>query len=166
MNLESLRTALLGEAETEVVRRCAQVDEACERRLAEAQAKAAELIEQARLEGVHAAAKDSLRRRGAANRQARELRLAAQRGLIDELRLRAVETALQLREDSRYAELLERVSRVARSQLGADAEVELDPPGLGGVMARAGTTSVDYTVPTLVDRAIAELDGQLETLWR
>ena len=37
---------------------------------------------------------------------------------------------------------------------------------LGGVVGRAGSTSVDYTLPALVERAIAELDGRLETLWR
>jgi vacuolar-type H+-ATPase subunit E/Vma4 len=166
MNLESLRAALRVETETEAARRRAQVDESGERRLAEAQAKAREVIEQGRLEGAQAGAKESLRRRAAANRRARELRLAAQRGLIDELRLRARQAALQLRKDSRYGELLERVSQAARSQLGADADVEVDPPDLGGVMARAGSTSVDYTLPALVDRAIAELDGQLETLWQ
>jgi vacuolar-type H+-ATPase subunit E/Vma4 len=166
MNLESLRIALRVEAETEVARRRAQVDEACERRLAEAQATAREVTEQGRLEGVQAATRESLRRRAAANRRARELRLAAERALLDELRLRARQAALQLRVDPRYGDLLERVSQVARSQLGADTEVVVDPPDIGGVLARAGSTSVDYTLPALVDRAIAELDGQLETLWR
>ena len=124
MNLESLRTALRVEAETEAAKRRTEVDEACERRLAEAQAKARELTEQGRLEGAHVAARKSLRRRAAANRRARELRLAAQRGLIDELRLRGREAALELRKDPRYEELLERLSQAAKSQLGADAEVE------------------------------------------
>ncbi len=166
MNLDSLRTALRVEAETEAVERLAQVDEACKRRLADAHATARELTKQGRLEGGRVAARNSLRRRAAANRRAREVRLAAQRGLVDDLRLRANEAALELREDARYGGLLERVSQAAKSQLGADAEIEVDPPDLGGVRARVGSTSVDYTLPALVDRAIAELDGQLETLWQ
>ena len=121
---------------------------------------------QGRLEGARLAERNALRRRAAANRRARELRLAAQRGLIEELRLRAGDGALLLRKDPRYGELLDRVVAGSEIQLGADAEVEVDPPDVGGVRARAGSTSVDYTLPALVDRAIAELDGQLETLWR
>lgn len=166
MNLDALRTALRVEAETEAAERLAEVDEACKRRLAEAHARARELSEQGRLEGARLAARNAARRRAAANRRAREVRLAAQQGLIDELRLRACEAALELRADSRYGELLERLSHAARSQLGADAEIEVDLPDVGGVRARAGGTSVDYTLPALVDRVIAELDGELETLWR
>lgn len=166
MNLDSLRTALRVEAETEAAKRLAEVDEACKRRVAEAHAMARELTNQGRLEGARVAARNSLRRRAAANRRARELRLAAQRELIDELRLRANEAALEIRKDPRYEELLERVSQAAKSQLGAEADVRVDPPDLGGVVARAGSTSVDYTLPALVDRAIAQLDGQLETIWQ
>ena len=74
--------------------------------------------------------------------------------------------ALQLKTDRRYPELLERLSQIATAQLGAGAKLEIDPPELGGVVARAGARSVDYTLPSLVDRAIGELDGKLETLWR
>ena len=165
MNLDSLRTALRVEAKTAATQRLAQVDEACERSLAEAHARARKLADQGRLEGARLAERNSLRRRAAANRHARELLLAAQSGLLDDLRLRATDAALELRTDPRYEELLERVSQLARSQLGADAEVEADEE-LGGVVGRAGSTSVDYTLPALVERAIAELDGRLETLWR
>jgi len=166
MNLDALRTALRVEAETEAAERLAEVDEACKRRLAEAQGTARELTELGRLEGTRVAARATARRRAAAHRRAREVRLAAQHGLIDELRTRANEAALGLREDARYRGLLERVSQAARSQLGADAEIEIDPPDLGGVRARAGSASVDYTLPALVDRVIFELDGELETLWQ
>jgi vacuolar-type H+-ATPase subunit E/Vma4 len=166
MNLDSLRIALRVEAETEAAERLAQLDEECERRLAEAQATARELAHQGRQEGASLAKRQSLRRRAAANRHARELRLAAQRGLIDELRLRANQAALELRQDPRYEDLLVRSSKLAKSQLGADAEIEVDPPDLGGITGRAGSMSVDYTLPALVDRALAELDGQVETLWR
>jgi vacuolar-type H+-ATPase subunit E/Vma4 len=165
MNLDSLRTALRVEAETAAAQRLAQVDEACERSLAEAHSRARRLADQGRLEGALLTERNSLRRRAVANRHARELLLAAQSGLLDDLRLRATEAALELRTDPRYEQLLERVSQLARSQLGADAEVEADEE-LGGVVGRAGSTSVDYRLPALVERAIAELDGQLETLWR
>ncbi len=165
MNLDSLRTTLRVEAETAAAQRLAQVDEACERRLAEAHARARKLADEGRLEGARLAERNSLRRRATANRHARELLLAAESELLDDLRLRATKASLELRTDLRYQELLERVSQLARSQLGAGTEVEADAER-GGVVGRAGSTSVDYTLPALVERAIAELDGQLEKLWR
>ena len=73
---------------------------------------------------------------------------------------------LGLRQADGYPALLERLARAARDQLGPDADVEVDPPGLGGVIGRAGRTSVDYTLPALVDRSIAALGDELERLWR
>jgi len=90
----------------------------------------------------------------------------AQRRQVEELQRRSREAILRLHDDSRYPELLDRLVRTARDQLGPDAEVELDPPGLGGVIGRKGRTSVDYTLPALVDRTIASLGDELEVLWR
>ena len=70
----------------------------------------------------------------AAGRRARELRLGAQRGLIDELRRRALEASPQVQADPRYPALLARLSEAARSQLGPGAELDVDPPRLGGVV--------------------------------
>lgn len=166
MNLEPLREALRAQADADAERRRAEVDDECERRVTTAEAEARSLAEQGRREGERAAAQEALRRRALASRRGRELRLEAQRALIDELRLRAHEQALELRADPRYRELLDRLSSTARSQLGPHAELEVDPAGAGGVVGRAGRQSVDYTLPTLVERAIEDLDGTLEALWR
>ena len=165
MNLEPLRATLTAEVEADENRHRAEVDEMCERQLARVRARARALARQSRLEGEQAAAQEARRRLGAASRRARELRLAAQRALIDELRLRAREAALQVRTDPGYQELLDRLSQAARSQLGPEAELELDPPELGGLLARAASRSVDYTLAALVDRAIVDLDGEVEALW-
>lgn len=166
MSLEPLRTALRAETDLEVQRRLAEVDSECARVVADAEAKAHELSKQGRREGEDAAAKEAVRRRATATRRAREIRLQAQRRQVEELQQRSREAVLRLREDSRYPELLERLARAARDQLGPDAEVEADPPGLGGVIGRKGRTSVDYTLPARVDRAIASLGDELESLWR
>jgi vacuolar-type H+-ATPase subunit E/Vma4 len=165
MNLEPLRTALRAEVEADAHRRRTELEAACERRVAEAKAKATALTQQGQLDGAQAAALQAARRRAAANRRARELRLEAQRALLDELRARAREAALRLRTDPRYPELLDRLSRAARSQLGPEAELVVDPPELGGVLGRVGSVSVDYTLPALVNRALDELNGRLEALW-
>lgn len=165
MNLEPLRAALRAETDTEIQARLEAVDAECARTLADAEAQAQELARQGRREGEDAAAKEALRRRARATRRAREMRLQAQRRQVDELQRRSREAILGLRETDEYPALLERLTRAARGQLGPDAEVEVDPPGLGGVIGRAGRTSVDYTLPALVDRTIASLGDELESLW-
>jgi len=166
MSLEPLRNALRAETEADVQRRLAEVEAACACLLADAEAKARELTEQGRREGERAAVQEAVRRRATATRRAREIRLQAQRRQVDEVQRRSREAALRLREDRRYPELLERLAGAAREQLGPNVELEVDPPGLGGVIGRRGNASVDYTLPALVDRAIAGLGDELESLWR
>jgi vacuolar-type H+-ATPase subunit E/Vma4 len=91
--------------------------------------------------------------------------LAAQREVYDEFRRRAREATLTLRDDPAYPALLDRRTASARRELGDRAEIERDPPEVGGVRARDGTRSVDYTLPARADRAIAELGPRLRDLW-
>ena len=166
MNLEPLRAALRAETDIEVQRHLEKIDAECVRVVADAEAKAHELARQGRREGEDAAAKEAMRRRAAATRRAREIRLRAQRRQVEELQRRSREAVLRVREDSRYPELLERLARMARDQLGPGTEVELDPPAFGGVIGRSGRMSVDYTLPALVDRTITSLGDELERLWQ
>lgn len=166
MNLEPLSKALRAQAVGDAGRRRAAVDEECGRRVADAEAQARSLVERGRFEGEKAARQEALRRGAVANRRARELRLGAQRLLLEELRQRALEAALERRADPMYPKLIDRLSRTARVQLGPDAALELDPPAAGGVIGRVDGRSVDYTLPALVERAIEDLGGRLEALWR
>ncbi len=166
MRLDPLRNALLAETEARVGRRLAEVKDECAHTVAEAERQARELAARGRQEGERAAAREALRRRAAATQRAREIRLRAQQHQVEELAQRSREAVLRLREDSRYPGLLERLARVVREQLGPDAELELDPPGRGGVLGRKGAMSVDYTLPALAERAIASLGEELEELWR
>jgi vacuolar-type H+-ATPase subunit E/Vma4 len=166
VSLEPLRQALRAEVDAEVKERLAEVDAECARMLSDAEASAHAVVGQGRREGEDAAAKEAVRRRATATRRAREIRLQAQRRQVDELQRRSHKAILGLREAERYPALLERLARAARDQLGPDAAVDLDPAGVGGVIGRTGTTSVDYTLPALADRAIASLGDELEALWR
>ena len=166
MNLEPLRTTLRAQAEADAGRRRTAADEECGRRIAEAEAGAHSLVEQGRLKGDEEAAREALRRRAGASRRARELQLEVQRSLLEELRLRARNAALGRRADPLYPKLLDQLARAAHVQLGPDAALEIDPPGVGGVVGRAEGRSVDYSLPALVERAIEDLDGRLEALWR
>ncbi len=166
MNLEPLRTELLAEARDEQARQLADVDHTCRLQAARARARWEALTARSRAQGERAAAQEARRRLGAASQRGRELELVAKRALVEELRAQTLAAALDLRDDPRYGPLLERLSQTAEAQLGPGAEIEVDPPGLGGARARAGDVSVDYTLPALVERAIQDLGAELEALWR
>ncbi len=166
MNLAPLRDALLDSVRAESESRRQHESEAAQAALAVARAEAARLVEEGRLAGERAAARGAAQVRAAAARQVRESRLRAERALVDELRSRAGDAIQELRSDPRYDRLLDRLARQARLQLGPEAELVRDPPGVGGLTARAGSRSVDYTLPALLDRTIEELGAGLEELWR
>ena len=166
MNLEPLRTAIRAQAEAEAERRRADAEAERERALAQARAEAAALVERARLEGRRAGVHEGAHRRGAARRRAREELLRARGSLFEELRRHARAEVPALRSDPAYPRLVERLEEAARRQLGADAEIVADRPGTGGVSGSSGRRSVDYTLAALVDRAIDDLKGEVEGLWR
>jgi hypothetical protein len=165
--VEPLRDALLERAHAEAEHVLAAADERAAELLAEAEAHGAALVAQARAEGLAAAALAGAHEQALARRRARTLVLAAQRELYEELRRQARAAVHDLRRDlRRYATLLERLSAAARAQLGEGAELEVDPPGAGGVRAADGPRSVDYTLDALVERCVARLGDGLERLWR
>ncbi len=167
MNLEPLRRALRAETEADAVERRTEVAARCDRIVAQAEAEARRLTRQGRLEGGRIAEREAGRRRASASRRSREIVLAARRRQLESLRRSARGAVVQdVRDDPRYPELLDRLSQAVRAQLGDDAEVTVDPSGLGGVIGRRGSASVDYTLPRLADRVVDGMGEQLETLWR
>jgi hypothetical protein len=70
-----------------------------------------------------------------------------------------------LRDDPGYAALVGALTELARHQLGPAATVSVDKEA-GGVVARAGSRSVDYRLPVVADRCLAALGPELEALWR
>lgn len=166
MNLEPLRRALHTEAQAGAEQRRDEVATACDRIVAAAEARGRRLARQGRLEGGQAAEREAGRRRAAATRRGREIVLTAQRRQLETLRREAREAVQDARLDPRYPRLLERLEQAVRAQLGADAEVDIDPPDVGGVIGRHGSRSVDYTLPRLVDRVVDAMGEDVEELWR
>ncbi len=166
MNLEPLRRALQAETEAETARRRDEVGQRCAAIVAAAESTAHDVVAEGRAEGERAATAEAGRRAAAATRRARELWLGARARQLDALRSEARERVPELRSDERYGALLERLTAAARAQLGDAAELAVDPEGLGGVIGRRGSVSVDYTLPTLVDRVIDDLGTELDELWR
>ena len=166
MNLGPLRNAELAQARAEAEAALADADRRAAVELAAAQERGEELVRRARAEGAAAAAIAGAHDEAQARRTARALVLAAERELYDELCRRADEEVFALRGGDAYRALLEELSAVARRQLGAGARLDVDPDGLGGVRGSSNGRSVDYTLPSVVDRALERLGARTEELWR
>lgn len=166
VDVSPLRAALLAQATADGERLLAEADEEAAAAIARAERETAALVERARAEGRAAAELEAARERRRARREAHAQLLQAQGELYDELRREASAGVLRLRGEPGYPALLERLTAAARAQLGDEVELEIDPPGRGGVVARAGSRSVDYSLPALVDRCLASLGSELERLWR
>jgi len=165
VNVEPLRQAVLALARADAERIAAEAETRAGSMLAEAGAHADELVARARVQAEAAADAEAASERSRARSEARTLVLGARRAVYDELRREAHAGALALRGDPDYPALLDRLAAAAREALGEEAEVVLDPPGLGGVAARAGGRRVDLTLPTLVDRCLNDLGSELAELW-
>jgi vacuolar-type H+-ATPase subunit E/Vma4 len=163
--VEPARVALLAQAEDDADLMLRAADDQAAATLAEADAQGRQLIELARSEGAAAASTEGAYEEARARRRSRTLVLAAQQELYDELRRQAREAARGLRHDPRYPELLDRLSAAAGAQLGEGAQLDVDPPGAGGVRAVSGRRHVDYTLDALADRCLERLGSGLERLW-
>lgn len=166
MNVDRLRASFLAQAAEDAEQAIAAAEADRRTRLAEAQASAEEIVASARAAGEVDARRDAAAATAAARRRARSAALAARLELYEELRRQALAAAPELRAKPSYEELLRRLERAARADLGADALVERDPGGAGGVVARAGSRMVDYSLPALVERCLGALGERVEELWR
>ena len=165
MSLSIVHEALKTDAQAEA----ASLEEAA-RRDAEAllehtRAEAHAALDAAREEGRAIAERDAAHELARRRREVRATVLGAHRALYDETRRRAQEEALALRGSPHYAKLLEKLSERVREQLGADADIDVDPDDRGGVVGRSGDQRVDYTLPSLVERCLALYTAEIVGLW-
>jgi vacuolar-type H+-ATPase subunit E/Vma4 len=115
------------------------------------------MIAEARADGEASAERATAVEHVRARRRARGAVLQARRDVLIRLRRAALEAAMAARSDPAYAALLERLSALAREQLGADARLVVDPPDAGGVVAEADGRRVDYSIGALVDRILDDV---------
>lgn len=159
-----MREALLAEARAAADLAVRQAAERADAQVVQAEAETTALVARARAEGEAAAELEGVAALAQARRRARSLFLQAQREVYDDVRRQAHEAVQELRSTPRYRDLVERLATSAREILGPDAEIERDPPE-GGVVARAGNRSVDYTLPVLVEHCLAAHGAEIERLW-
>jgi len=166
VNLGPLRDDALAQARADAAAALAEADSRAAAALAATRERGDELVRRARADGAAAAAIAGAHDEAQARRTARALVLAAERELYEELCRRADEEVFALRDGDAYRTLLEELSATARRQLGAGARLDVDPDGLGGVRGSSNGRSVDYTLPSIVDRALERLGARTEELWR
>lgn len=164
-DLGAFRDAVLAEAREHARQVREQAGPAADEQLRAARVDAAALVDEAQREGREAAQRQQRHERSEARRENRETVLAARGDAVEQLRYRVLEHLDQARDGAAYDGLLGRLETVARRQLGGRCEVEEDTEA-GGVLATAGGRRVDYRLPTLVERALADLGSELEELWR
>ena len=133
--------------------------------MAKAGAEATATLDDARARGedeARAAAAGELAR---LRREARERVLRTRRDAYDQLVEDAEQAVAGLRHDPEYERLLDALRHRAREQLGdAGVEVEIDPE-VGGLVARAGSHSVDYRLSAVAERALSDLGAQVDPRW-
>lgn len=163
--LEPVRQALLEDANTEAERVRAEARERADTRAADAEHEvAAEVAQVAERQAIASAAhaeQERARARADAHATMLRVREEVRRDLLDAVR----SAAMQLRNDDRYPALLDHLEAMARDQLGAEARVQRDPTGAGGVVAVAGPRRVDYSLPALAERAVREHGDEVASLW-
>ena len=164
--LEPVHRALLEDATTEADRIIAAADGEAARLTADAEAEAAAQIRRAEQRGATSA-------QVRADQTLAEARTDTHREILhvkDDIRRRlhraAGAAALGLGDDARYPDLIDALEELARNQLGRTAQIERDPGGLGGIIAVDGSRRVDYTLPSLAERALESLADEVAPLWR
>jgi vacuolar-type H+-ATPase subunit E/Vma4 len=165
VSLDTASGALLAEARRRAQEILAQAEVEASEQVEPARRQADAVVAAARARGEADGRLESGRDEAAERFAARMTVLAAQRTSYDELRRRARAAVLTLREEADYPELLERLAAAARRDLGDGAQLQIDPPDLGGVLGTAGTRAVDYTLTALADRCIDDLGPRLAALW-
>ena len=165
-SLDALDSALRRSVAQRVESRIARARQDAETRMQRAQAEATAIERRARDEGEAAADAVAARARAALRRESTATVLGAERRALDELRARVRDAVLGLREAPDYPQLLDGLTARARARLGAGADVVRDPDGLGGVIAQHERRRLDYTLPALAERALAELGAATDDLWK
>jgi len=130
-----------------------------------ARAEAAELIARRRAAAERAAQMHERERLAAARSAARARVLHAQHEVLGEVTAGARAAARRLADDPRYAPLRERFAAEARVRLAGPAGVEIIAAAHGGLIARAGSRQLDYSLDAQVDRCLRAMAGELERLW-
>lgn len=164
-NLEPVRLALLADGEARARKIVSEATRVGDELVARAERDADAEVDTARRRNersARASVDQALARaRTDAHRVVLDTQAQNHRHLIEDVR----DAARAMRQDPRYAALVDRLEMLATAQLGSTAVIERDPDTAGGVVAVAGNRRVDYTLTALADRALDTLADEVAQLW-
>jgi vacuolar-type H+-ATPase subunit E/Vma4 len=101
-----------------------------------------------------------------ARAEARSIVLRAQRSVLAGATAEAHAAARRLVSDPRYEPLIKRLTVEAHERLSPAGTVAIVAAPGGGLLARAGSREIDYSLDAQVDRSLETLSGELERLWQ
>ena len=134
--------------------------------LAAARSDALAMVDQRRAAAERLADQERQAGLAEARAEARSIVLRAQQSVLADATAEAYAAARRLVSDPRYEPLIKRLTVEARERLSpAGTVVIVAAPG-GGLLARAGSREIDYSLDAQVDRSLEALSGELERLWR
>ena len=161
--LAPLLSALLSRARRDADAVLAEARADAEAVTARAHERAQALLSEARMKGEADGQAVVRAERARAERSARAIVLAAQRAAYDRSRLAAREAVSALRTEPGYPQIRDALSERAIRSLGEGADVrEVER---GGIVATAGSRSVDLSLDALADDIVDRLGPQVEGVW-
>jgi vacuolar-type H+-ATPase subunit E/Vma4 len=166
VTLEAALAAALADAraEADAIRRLAE--ERTAELLAEARAEAATLVDRRHAEAQRLAERERMERLAEARAEARATILRAQRMVQTGAMTAAHAAARRITSTPGYERLIERLSAEARERLSSVGATEIIAAPGGGVVARAGSCEIDYSLDAQVERCLWDMQGEIERLWR
>ncbi len=166
VTLAVARTAALADARAAAAVIDRDAAQRCEVMLSAARAEAAALLQRRRAAAERLAERERRQRLAEARAEARAIVLRSQQTVFEAVRTAAHAAARELLHDPGYQQLLGRLSADARKRLAPAGIAEiLAAPG-GGVIARAGSREIDYSLDAQVERCLGTMSGELARLWR
>lgn len=131
-----------------------------------AHAEARAFVDQRRAGAQRLADLERQARLAAARAEARATVLGARQAVLAEATTAAHAAAHDIVSGPRYEEMFERLSAEAHERLSSSGTVRIVAAPAGGLVARAGSHEIDYSLDAQVDRWLAALPSELERLWQ
>lgn len=166
VTLEAVQVAALAtaSAEADAIRRAAR--ERAGQIINEARADATALIARRCAAAERLADLEERERLADARAEARSTVLRAQRSVLIEASSAAHAAVRRLVGGSRYERMVKRLATDARERLAPAGPVQIAALPEGGLVARAGSHEINYSLDAQVDRYLQAMASELKRLWQ
>jgi vacuolar-type H+-ATPase subunit E/Vma4 len=132
----------------------------------QARGEAAAILARRQADAERLADLEERERLAEARTEARAIVLRAQRTVLVHARSAAQGAVRRLIDDPRYGRLLECLSADARELLAPAGAAQITILPAGGLLARAASCEIDYSLETHAKRCFEAMASEVERLWR